>query len=87
MFRFAATAPTVLKHKVKPPVPLRSEVPVMGLMSDKDWVVANAVEAIASRPCQKGASVKGGKQLEINYTQRPGFGKVRGNLLGWLLPT
>ena len=73
-----ATAPSSPKHKIKAPVPARSEVPVMGLMSDKNWVVANAVEAIASRPVQRvsGTAARPGKQPEINYTQRPGFGKV-----------
>lgn len=75
-----AAPPSVHKFKLKAPVPLRTEVPTMGLMSDKDWVVANAVDAIASKPPArtKGATAAslGGKQTDMNYTQRPGFGKV-----------
>jgi hypothetical protein len=57
-------------------VPARTDVPVMGLMSDKNWVVANAVEAIAGHPPQRSPARCSG-QLGANYTQRPGFGKVR----------
>jgi len=56
----------------------------MGLMSDKNWIVANAVEAIAGKPPARmrestsvTAAAAGGKLLDLaNYTQRPGFGKV-----------
>lgn len=74
----AAAPPSSPKHKFKPPVPPRADVPVMGLMSDKNWVVANAVEAITGRPTQRvsGTAARPGRQPEINYTQWPGFGKV-----------
>ncbi|KAI8463660.1 MAG: flagellar associated protein [Monoraphidium minutum] len=73
--------PSSPKLRVKPPVPARGDAPVMGLMSDKDWVVANAVEAIAARPPQHGvgggsAGRSVGKLADVDYTQRPGFGKV-----------
>ncbi len=54
-----------------------------GLVSDRDWVAANAVGAIASRPPARtqggaaAAAARGGKMQDMNYTQRPGFGKVR----------
>ncbi|GBG00237.1 enkurin [Raphidocelis subcapitata] len=77
-------APTHPKERVKPPVPARSDAPVMGLMSDKDWVVANAVDTITGKPparTQGGVAAetakRSGKQPEMaNYTQRPGFGMV-----------
>jgi hypothetical protein len=80
----AAHRPTHPKERVKPPVPARGDAPVMGLMSDKNWVVANAVEAITSKPparTQGGVAAetakRSGKQPEMaNYTQRSGFGKV-----------
>ena len=73
----AAHAPLSPKAKLKPPVPARDDVPLMGLMSDKDWIVTNAVEAIAGKPQPAKASGAGsGKLQDINYTQRPGFGKV-----------
>mmetsp|Transcript_12903 Transcript_12903/g.17642 ORF Transcript_12903/g.17642 Transcript_12903/m.17642 type:complete len:250 (-) Transcript_12903:126-875(-) len=42
-------APTHPKEKVKAPVPLRDEKPVMGLMSAKNFITANAVENILSQ--------------------------------------
>jgi hypothetical protein len=60
------------KPKLRPPVPPRDAPPVMGLMSDKDWVAANAVDAIASRP-----PARAPRPGEVDYTRRPGYGKVR----------
>lgn len=73
----AAAAPNSPKPKLKAPVPSRAEAPTMGLMSDKDWIASNAIAAIASRPpaAARGGGASG-KVPDINYTQRPGFGKV-----------
>ena len=38
------------RAKVKPPVPARDDKPVMGLKTDKNFVVANAVENILAAP-------------------------------------
>lgn len=36
--------PSRPKEKLKPPVPARSERPVMGLTTDRDYITANACE-------------------------------------------
>jgi hypothetical protein len=53
----------------KPTVPSRSERPVMGLQTSKNFVVANAVENILSVP----KPLSDGK---IDYTKKPDYGKV-----------
>mmetsp|Transcript_12473 Transcript_12473/g.35034 ORF Transcript_12473/g.35034 Transcript_12473/m.35034 type:complete len:256 (-) Transcript_12473:301-1068(-) len=63
------TKPTTTKLKTKPPVPLVAEKPVMGLCSDKNFVTANAVEAILAKP-QKVAL------MEPRFTEKKSFGKV-----------
>lgn len=57
------------EEQAKPPVPLRSEKPVMGLVSDKNFVVTNAVEAIVTAPKKTMQE----EQLAVNG---PNFGKV-----------
>ena len=66
----AAKAPSQPKAKIKPPVPAKDDVPVMGLVSNKNFIATNALETILSSP-------KKVPRDEMLYTQRPGFGKVR----------
>ncbi|KAK9829958.1 hypothetical protein WJX72_008869 [[Myrmecia] bisecta] len=61
--------PTMTKMRIKDSVPKRSERPVMGLMSNKNFITCNAVETILAEP-------KGRKSQEFLYTQKPDFGKV-----------
>jgi hypothetical protein len=46
----AAAPPCQPKQRVKPPVPARYELPVMGLTSDRNYITSNAVGAILSKP-------------------------------------
>jgi len=58
--------------EVKPPVPTRAERPVMGLTTDKDFVVANAVESILTAP--KRTTVAAARPTESqNFGQVPGY--------------
>ena len=57
-----------IKQKMKAAVPDRKEKPVMGLVSDKDYVCTNAVKAILSKP-PKAAPPK-------RWTQRKGYGET-----------
>lgn len=41
----AATSPSHPKQKVKPSVPLRTEKPLMGLTSNKNYITSNASKA------------------------------------------
>jgi len=43
-------APSQPKAKRNPPVPARAEKPTMGLVSSKNYITANAIEAILSQP-------------------------------------
>ena len=61
-------APTTTKIKVKQATPTRVEKPLMNLASGKNFVTANAVEAILSKP----KPVK----HELPYTMKPEFGQV-----------
>lgn len=61
--------PSKTKAKVKAPVPTKDDKPVMGLVSGKNFVTANAVENILSQP-------KKVMTQEPLSTQRVGFGKV-----------
>ena len=67
--KYAASAPSNSKTKLKPSVPSRNEVPAMGLTSGKNFITSNAVEAILSKP---------GKvpQEPFQWTTRPGYGEV-----------
>ena len=46
---------TVPKEKLKAPVPKNGEKPVMGLCSNKNYITANAVETILSKPQKVGS--------------------------------
>lgn len=54
---------------VKDPVPARSDRPVMGLVSQKNYVTANAVDNILAVP-------KKPVSQEINYLQKADYGQV-----------
>jgi hypothetical protein len=43
----AATSPSHPKQKVKAPVPLRTEKPIMGLTSNKNYITSNASKSTA----------------------------------------
>lgn len=53
----------------KPHVPKKDEKPIHGLVSDKNFIVANAVEAILSAPVLPAQSQK-------DYLKKKNFGKV-----------
>lgn len=60
--------PTTKKEKRNPPVPFQTERPVMGLVSNKNFVMTNAVEAILAKP---------EKSLQPEFwTQKKEYGKV-----------
>ena len=64
---------------MKMDVPMRTEKPVMGLVSDKNFVTANAVEVILSKPKEgKGKSSTTSRTGEdsMRYTQKSDYGKV-----------
>lgn len=46
----AAQPPTQPKQKLRAPVPLRSEPPVYGLSSNKNFITHNAVDVILAKP-------------------------------------
>ncbi len=48
----AAHKPSTEKMRLKAPVPLKTEVPTMGLHSNKNFVTTNATQAILSKPKQ-----------------------------------
>jgi len=61
--------PTELKAKLKPDVPKTSDVPVMNLVTSKNFVVANAVETILAAPKKVTSSAK-------DYLVKDDYGKV-----------
>eukprot|EP00753_Platysulcus_tardus_P018635 PLAT6986.1.p1 GENE.PLAT6986.1~~PLAT6986.1.p1 ORF type:complete len:259 (+),score=134.78 PLAT6986.1:91-867(+) len=66
--------------KRKPAVPKRSERPVVGLKTTKDFVTTNAVEAILSAP-KKRALARGDRSMaaevaEPDYLHKADYGKV-----------
>lgn len=61
--------PTELKPKLKPDVPKTSDVPVMNLVTSKNFVVSNAVETILAAP-KKGSL--GAKE----YMSKQDYGKI-----------
>lgn len=61
--------PTELKPKLKPDVPKTSDIPVMNLVTSKNFVVANAVETILAAPKKVTSATK-------DYLQKDDFGKV-----------
>lgn len=65
----AAAPPTNPKEKIRPPVPLRHEAPVLGLSSNKNFITSNAVEVILAKP-------KKVPQEEFKWTSKPGYGQA-----------
>ena len=63
-----ATAPSRTRTKVKDATPTRHDKPAMNLASGKNFITANAVEAILSKP----APVRS----EVPWTMKPDFGQV-----------
>jgi hypothetical protein len=55
--------------QVKASVPKRDEKPVMGLISQKNYITANAVDNILSVPRKQ-------VQKDVNYLQKQDYGKV-----------
>jgi len=53
----------------RPPVPKKDEKPILGLVSDKNYIVANAVENILAAP-------KLPANTEKDYLKKKNFGKV-----------
>jgi len=61
--------PSQLKPKLRPDVPKNEDTPVMNLVSSKNFVVANAVEAILAAP-------KKGSDGARDYLSKQDFGKT-----------
>jgi len=61
--------PTELKAKLKPDVPKKQDMPVMNLVTSKNFVVANAVETILAAPKKVSEGAK-------DYLQKEDYGKV-----------
>lgn len=57
------------EHIPRAPVPKKDERPIHGLVSDKNFIVANAVEAILSAPALP-------QKQERDYLKKKNFGKV-----------
>ena len=57
------------KEKRRPPVPKKEEKPIMGLTSDKNYIVANAVENILAAPKVK-------ENTGTDYTKKKEYGKI-----------
>jgi hypothetical protein len=61
--------PTELKPKLKPDVPKKTDMPVMNLVTSKNFVVANAVETILAAPKKVSQDAK-------DYLKKEDYGKV-----------
>jgi len=61
--------PTELKPKLKADVPKTSDIPVMNLVTSKNFVVANAVETILAAPKKVSQGAK-------DYLQKDDYGRV-----------
>merc|ERR1719487_1342083 len=61
--------PTELKPKLKPDVPKTADIPVMNLVTSKNFVVANAVETILAAPKKVTSQAK-------DYLSKEDYGKV-----------
>jgi hypothetical protein len=57
------------REKLRPAVPSKDDVPVMGIVSNKNFVTANAVEAILMVPKTSG-------KPELNYLKKEDYGQV-----------
>lgn len=57
------------KEKRRPPVPKKEEKPIMGLTSDKNYIVANAVENILAAPKVK-------ENNGIDYSKKKDYGQI-----------
>lgn len=57
------------RERLRPPVPSKDEKPVMGIVSNKNFVTANAVEAILMVP-------KNTAKPELNYLKKEDYGQV-----------
>ena len=77
-----AKATTKAKAKIKSDVPMRTEKPIMGLVSDKNFVTANAVEVILSKPKQSNNATSNNNSTTVSnsesmrYTNKSDYGKV-----------
>ena len=58
-----------LRLNIKAPLPNPKEIPLMGITTDKDYVVSNAVEAILSVPRTVNTS-------GMDYLSKPDYGKI-----------
>jgi hypothetical protein len=61
--------PTELKPKLKPDVPKKADIPVMNIVTSKNFVVANAVETILAAPKKVSDGAK-------DYLTKEDYGKV-----------
>merc|ERR1719337_749965 len=61
--------PSELKPKLKPDVPKTSDMPVMNLVTSKNFVVANVVETILAAPKKVSQGAK-------DYLSKEDYGKV-----------
>lgn len=61
-----------MKMRLKEPVPKRTEKPIMNLVTDKNFITANAIETILAKPKTRKAEGPD----EFLYTQKATFGKV-----------
>jgi len=64
-----ALKPSAVKVKTQPPVPKASEVPIMNLVTSKNFVVANAVETILAAPKRLPDDAK-------DYLKKADYGKT-----------
>jgi len=58
-----------LRLSIKAPLPNPKDVPLMGVISDKDYVVSNAVEVIIAPPRSRRTS-------NVDYLSKPDYGKI-----------
>merc|ERR1719498_2108034 len=61
--------PTKLKPKGKPAVPKKEDIPIMNLVTSKNFVVANAVETILAAPKKTSQGAK-------DYLHKEDYGKI-----------
>ncbi|CAM9590721.1 unnamed protein product [Ascophyllum nodosum] len=65
----AKHGPQVLPTRRKPPVPGRDERPTMGLVSDKNFLTANAMDAILAVPVNR-------QRPPVDYLAKEDYGRV-----------